>query len=34
MKDGVVEVAGTPEEIFEKSDNVHLRQFLDSGKEF
>ena len=31
MRDGVVEVDGTPEEVFEKSDNEHLRQFLNVG---
>lgn len=34
MRDGLVEAIGTPEEIFEKSSNMNLRQFLDSGKEF
>lgn len=31
LREGVVEVEGTPEEVFEKSDNVYLRQFLDAG---
>lgn len=31
MRDGVVEVAGTPEEVFEKSDNPYLHQFLNVG---
>ena len=34
MRDGVVEAAGTPEEIFGNTDNAHLHQFLNSGKEF
>ena len=34
MRDGVVEAAGTPEEIFGNTDNAHLQQFLNSGKEF
>ena len=34
MKDGVVEVEGTPEEVFEQSDNPHLRQFLSAGLAF
>ena len=32
MRDGVIEVEGTPEEVFEKSDNEHLRKFLNSGE--
>ncbi|MBQ9131122.1 MAG: amino acid ABC transporter ATP-binding protein [Clostridia bacterium] len=32
MKDGVIEVEGTPEEVFEKSENPHLRKFLNSGE--
>ena len=31
MRDGVVEVDGTPEEVFEKSTNPHLQQFLNVG---
>ena len=31
MKDGVIEVQGTPEEVFELSENEHLRRFLNSG---
>ena len=30
MRDGVIEVEGTPEEVFEKSENPHLRHFLSS----
>ena len=32
MKDGVIEVEGTPEEVFETSQNPHLRHFLSSDK--
>ena len=32
MKDGVIEVEGTPEEVFERSENPHLRHFLNSGE--
>ena len=31
MRDGVVEVEGTPEEVFEKSENPYLKQFLNVG---
>jgi ABC-type histidine transport system ATPase subunit len=31
MKDGVIEVEGTPEEVFERSQNEHLNRFLNSG---
>ena len=31
MRDGVIEVEGTPEEVFEQSENEHLRKFLNSG---
>ncbi|MBQ9805082.1 MAG: amino acid ABC transporter ATP-binding protein [Clostridia bacterium] len=31
MRDGVVEVDGTAEEVFERSDNPYLRQFLNVG---
>ena len=31
MRDGVVEVDGTPEEVFEKSENPYLQQFLNVG---
>ncbi len=31
MREGVVEVEGTPEEVFEKSENPYLRQFLNVG---
>jgi polar amino acid transport system ATP-binding protein len=31
MKDGVIEVEGTPEEVFECSQNEHLNRFLNSG---
>ena len=31
MRDGVVEVDGTPEEVFEKSENPHLKHFLNVG---
>ena len=33
MRDGVIEAQGTPEEIFGSSQNAHLQQFLNSGKE-
>ena len=32
MRDGVIEVEGTPEEVFENSNNEHLRKFLNSGE--
>ena len=32
MKDGVIEVEGTPDEVFGSSDNEHLRKFLSSGE--
>ena len=32
MRDGVIEVVGTPEEVFENPQNEHLQQFLNSGK--
>ena len=32
MKDGVIEVEGTPDEVFERSENPHLRHFLNSGE--
>ncbi len=32
MKDGVIEVEGTPEEVFETSENEALRKFLNAGK--
>ena len=31
MRDGVVEVEGTPEEVFEKSENPYLQHFLNVG---
>ena len=31
MRDGIVEVDGTPEEVFEKSENPYLQQFLNVG---
>ena len=31
MKDGVIEVEGTPEEVFERSQNEHLNRFLNSS---
>lgn len=31
MRNGVVEVEGTPEEVFEQSDNPYLHQFLNVG---
>ena len=31
MRDGVIEVEGTPEEVFDLSQNEHLRKFLNSG---
>ncbi len=34
MKNGIIEAMGTPAELFDASENVHLRQFLDSGKDF
>ena len=34
MRDGIVEVEGTPEEVFEQSDNPHLQQFLNAGRSF
>ncbi len=33
MKDGVIEAAGTPEEIFDNTDCANLSQFLNSGKD-
>ncbi len=33
MRDGVIGAEGTPEEIFGNTENVHLQQFLNSGKE-
>ncbi len=32
MKDGVIEVEGTPEEVFETNENEALRKFLNAGK--
>lgn len=32
MRDGVIEVVGTPEEVFDNPQNEHLQQFLNSGK--
>ena len=32
MRDGVIEVEGTPEEVFDNPQNEHLQQFLNSGK--
>ena len=32
MRDGIIEVQGTPEEIFDNPENEHLKQFLNSGK--
>ena len=32
MRDGVIEVQGTPEEVFDLSENEHLRRFLNSGE--
>ena len=32
MRDGVIEVQGTPEEVFDRSENEHLRRFLNSGE--
>lgn len=32
MRDGVIEVQGTPEEVFDRSENEHLRRFLSSGE--
>lgn len=34
LRDGLVEVEGTPEEVFEKSENEYLRAFLDAGGDF
>ena len=34
MRDGIVEVEGTPEEVFERSSNPHLLQFLNAGHSF
>ena len=31
MRDGVVEVEGTPEEVFEQSENPYLKHFLNVG---
>ena len=31
MRDGLIEVEGTPEEVFDRSDNEHLHKFLNSG---
>ena len=31
MKDGVIEINGTPEEVFGGSENENLRRFLNSG---
>ena len=33
LREGVIEVEGTPEEVFEKSENAYLRQFLTAGDE-
>ncbi len=33
ISDGVIEAEGTPEEVFEQSENENLRRFLQSGKE-
>ena len=32
MRDGVIEVEGTPEEVFDSSQNENLRKFLNSGE--
>ena len=32
MRDGIIEVQGTPEEIFDNPENEYLQQFLNSGK--
>ena len=32
MRDGVIEVVGTPEEVFDNPQNENLQQFLNSGK--
>ena len=32
MRDGIIEVDGTPEEVFDNPQNEHLQQFLNSGK--
>ena len=32
MRDGVIEVQGTPDEVFDLSENEHLRRFLNSGE--
>ena len=32
MRDGKIEAEGTPEEVFDKNQNPHLLQFLNSGK--
>lgn len=32
MRDGVIEVEGTPAEVFDNPQNEHLQQFLNSGK--
>ena len=32
MRDGVIEVEGTPAEVFDNPENEHLQQFLNSGK--
>ena len=33
MRNGVVEAMGTPREIFEECENLHLKQFLSNGEE-
>ena len=33
LRDGMIEVEGTPEEVFVKSENVYLRQFLSAGSD-
>ncbi len=32
MRDGIIEAQGTPEEVFDNPENVHLQQFINSGK--
>ncbi len=32
MRDGIIEAEGTPEEVFDNTENEHLKQFLNSGK--